>query len=162
MKHLSEEITVRPAGEDDLSHLADLWSRLQQYHRELGLAFPGSSDAPQKWLDSFRRTLGRFSFAWIAEAEGSPKGFLLARVKQSPGFLGAVQVGEISDLYITDDARAAGIGSRLVEEAMQKFESLGMYSVEVQILSGNDEGIAFWLKRGFKPDLMLVRKMLKE
>jgi ribosomal protein S18 acetylase RimI-like enzyme len=158
VKHLSESVSLRPAGEKDLTALADLWSRLQEFHYGLGMTFPMPKEASQKWVDSFRRTLGRFSFAWIAESNGSPKGFLLARVKQSPAFLGGVQVGEISDLYVSDDSRDAGIGSKLVEVALQKFKELGMHSVEAQVLSGNDEGLSFWLKSGFKQDLTLVRK----
>ena len=124
VKPLSEKISVRSAEEKDLTALAELWSRLREFHHELGMRFPKTEDASQAWLDSFRRTMGRFSFAWIAEADGSPKGFLLARIKQSPSFLGGVQVGDISDLYVTEDVRGAGVGARLVDAAMKKLEEL--------------------------------------
>jgi phosphinothricin acetyltransferase len=156
------KIVIREAGEPDLATLADLWNRLDQFHHDLGMAFPQTSDASKKWVDSFRRTLGRFSFAWIAEDQGQAKAFLLGRVKQSPAFLGSVQVGEISDLYVDDELRGSGVGAELAEMAMSKFKALGIHSVEVQILAGNKNGFSFWEKLGFKEDLSLVRKELKD
>jgi GNAT superfamily N-acetyltransferase len=70
-------------------------------------------------------------------------------------------VGEISDLYVDESLRGSGAGAQLVEMAMAKFAELNVHSVEVQILAGNTGGSGFWLKQGFKPDLTLVRKVLK-
>jgi GNAT superfamily N-acetyltransferase len=116
--------------------------------------------AADKWADSFRRTLGRFSFLWVAEHGKGPQAFLLARVKQSPAFLGAAQVGEISDLFVSEDLRGSGVGGQLVAAAMAKFRELNVHSVEVQVQEGNQAGLDFWLKQDFKTDLTLVRKVL--
>jgi ribosomal protein S18 acetylase RimI-like enzyme len=85
---------------------------------------------------------------------------LLARVKQSPAFLGGIQVGEVSDLYVDETLRGSGAGTQLVETAMRKFHELKVHSVEVQVQAGNDAGLAFWSKQGFQTDLTLVRKVL--
>lgn len=151
---------IRVGTEADLPAVAGLWQRLDEYHRGLGLAFPHADGAAEKWTDSFRRTLGRFSFLWLAEQQGKPQAFLLARVKQSPAFLGGVQVGEISDLFVDESLRGSGVASQLVNEAMQKFSELNVHSVEVQIQAGNQAGLDFWLKQEFKTDLTLVRKVL--
>ncbi len=116
--------------------------------------------AAEKWTDSFLRTLGRFSFLWVAEQDDMLQAFLLARVKQSPAFLGAVQVGEISDLFVGEVLRGSGVASQLVDEATKKFRELGVHSVEVQIQTGNQAGLDFWIKQDFKLDLTLVRKVL--
>ncbi|MEX1071403.1 MAG: hypothetical protein WEC37_02155, partial [Anaerolineales bacterium] len=76
--------SVRAATEADLPAIAKLWKQLDEYHRGLGLAFPEVANAAEKWQSSFQRTLGRFSFLWLAEDGGIPKAFLLARVKQTP------------------------------------------------------------------------------
>lgn len=151
---------IRAGNEADLPAVAALWLGLDNYHRSLGLAFPQVNGAAEKWIDSFRRTLGRFSFLWLAEQDAAPQAFLLARVKQSPAFLGAIQVGEISDLFVTEALRGSGIAGRLVAEATKKFQELGVHSVEVQVLAGNQAGLDFWLKQEFKVDLTLVRKVL--
>jgi L-amino acid N-acyltransferase YncA len=153
-------VAIRAGTENDLPAAAALWQQLDEYHRSLGLTFPHAEEAANIWVDSFRRTLGRFSFLWIAEQGGRAQGFLMARVKQSPAYLGAVQVGEISDLYVSDDLRGAGVASQLVAAVMAKFRELGVHSVEVQVQAGNDGGLDFWLKQDFKTDLTLVRKVL--
>jgi ribosomal protein S18 acetylase RimI-like enzyme len=155
-----DDLSIRSASEADLPEVAAAWRLLQNFHTSLGLAFLLDDDAQEKWLASFQKTLGRFSFLWVVHQNELLKAFLLARVKQSPSFLGGVQVGEISDLYVDDSLRSSGIGSRLVETAMQKFEELNVHSVEVQIQAGNEGGLSFWQKLGFKHDLTLVRKVL--
>jgi ribosomal protein S18 acetylase RimI-like enzyme len=155
-----DDIKLREATEADLPVLAELWSHLDVFHRSLGLRFPHTSEAGEKWTNSFARTLGRFSFVWLAEKDGVPKAFLMARVKQSPAFLGGVQVGEISDLYVNESLQGSGVGTKLTELAMQKFSDLNVHSVEVQVLDGNEAGLGFWIKQGFNKDLTLVRKVL--
>jgi ribosomal protein S18 acetylase RimI-like enzyme len=153
-------VAIRPATLDDLPAAAALWQRLDEYHRSLGLAFPHVENASARWADSFRRTLGRFSFIWLAEEGGRAVALLSARVKQSPAHLGAVQVGEISDLYVDEAARGSGLATQLVQAAMAKFAELGVHSVEVQVQAGNEGGLDFWHKQGFATDLTLVRKVL--
>ncbi len=155
------ELILRAATEEDLPALAKLWGQLDSFHHDLGLAFPEVDNAEEKWTASFVRTLGRFSFIWLAEKDKKISAFLLARLKQSPAFLGSVQVGEISDLYVGESLRGEGVGAQLVDLAMQKFNDLDVHSVEVQILTGNEQGLEFWKKQGFDPDLTQVRKILK-
>lgn len=154
------EVLVREATGDDLPAVGQAWFHLQQFHQSLGMDFPIEGASAQKWLDSFQRTLGRFSFLWVVGPSSRPGAFLLARVKQSPAFLGGVQVGEISDLYVDQSLRRSGAGTQLVETAMRKFQELKVHSVEVQVQAGNQAGLAFWAKQGFEIDLTLVRKVL--
>ena len=155
------DLQARQPAAEDLAAVGAAWLKLQEYHRSLGLTFTLPEGAADKWLDSFRRTLGHFSFLWVVGEVGSVDAFLLARVKQSPAYLGGVQVGEISDLYVEGSLRGSGAGADLVEKALRKFQELGVHSVEVQIQAANDGGLAFWLRQGFKQDLTLVRKVLK-
>jgi L-amino acid N-acyltransferase YncA len=154
-----DETNVREAASEDLPAISALWRSLQEYHLSLGLAFPLEQDASEKWISSFQRTLGRFSFLWVGLDRDQVSAFLLARVKQSPAYLGGLQIGEISDLFVADNLRGSGIGTRLAETAVSRLRSLGVHSIEVQIQSGNDAGLAFWHKLGFKTDLTLVRKL---
>ena len=151
---------IRLADDGDLASVRDLWGQLDRFHHDLGMAFPDIQDADNKWQSSFERTLGRFSFLWIAESNSVIGAFLLARIKQSPAYLGGLQVGEISDLFVAESFRGQQIAAKLVDEAMQKFEGLDLHSVEVQIQAGNDLGTEFWQKKGFDLDLSQVRKML--
>ncbi len=155
-----DEPHVRVALPEDLPSVGKAWRKLQAFHQSLGLAFPLEPDAAEKWIASFQRTLRRFSFLWVVGSPGKISAFLLARIKQSPAFLGGVQVGEISDLFVDETLRGSGVGTQLVEIATRKFQELGVHSIEVQIQTGNDSGLAFWKKLGFHDDLTLVRKVM--
>ncbi|MGA9398045.1 MAG: GNAT family N-acetyltransferase, partial [Anaerolineaceae bacterium] len=76
-------------------------------------------------------------------------------------YLGGVMVGEISDLYIGEDLRGQGTGRQLVETAIERFNSLKVHSIEVQIMAQNSGGLAFWNTLGFQNDVILVRHVVK-
>ncbi len=154
------QVSLRPATPADLPGAARLWEALNAFHRGVGLGFPESEGAAQAWLASFERTLGRFSFLWVAESGGQIAGFLLARLKRVPAYLGGVMVGEISDLYVSDSLRGQGVGARLAALALEQFEQLAVHSVEVQIMSANAGGLAFWKAQGFSEELVQVRRVL--
>ncbi len=155
------KLQIRMAEEGDLAAVRNLWGQLDRFHHELGMAFPETKEADKQWQSSFERILGRFSFLWVAELNSKIGAFLLARIKQSPAYLGGLQVGEISDLFVTEDFRGQQIAAGLVAEAMLKFDELKVHSVEVQIQAGNEAGSEFWKKQGFDLDLSQVRKVLK-
>ncbi len=151
------EITFRLAKPEDLPAAGELWTRLDAYHRSLGLAFAAPDEAAAAWIASFERTLGRFSFLWVAECQGRVGAFLLARLKRTPAFLGGVLIGEISDLYVAESLRGQKAATRLAELALAHLRSLQVHSIEVQVLQGNAGGLAFWQSLGFRPELVQLR-----
>ena len=155
------ELIFREASVEDLPRVAALWGELDAYHRQLGLAFPRVENPQEAWVKSIERSLGRFSFVWLAAQGDHLSAFLMARYKRLPEGLGAVFVGEISDLYVEERLRNQQVGARLVEKAMTKFRELNVHSVEVQILSGNTGALDFWHKRGFEDELTQVRLVLE-
>ncbi len=158
---MSQTASVRIGTVDDLRAVGQLWNELNDYHHTVGLSFPTGDLLVKEWISSFERTLGRFSFLWVAEQEGVMKGFLLGRLKRTPAYLGGVMVGEISDLYIGEDLRGQGTGRQLVETAIERFNSLKVHSIEVQIMAQNSGGLAFWNTLGFQNDVILVRHVVK-
>jgi L-amino acid N-acyltransferase YncA len=158
---VTQSVAVRPGTENDLRAVALLWLKLSKYHESIGMHFPVDDSAMDKWVDSFSRTLGRFSFLWVVESGGEIGGFLLARIKKTPAYLGSVMVGEISDLFVGEVMRGQGTGRQLVAEAMKLFKEQKVHSVEVQIMAQNTSGLAFWNALGFDNDIVLVRQMIK-
>jgi len=153
---------IRPGMTTDLAGVARLWEQLDAYHRQVGLAFPQVEDAGKAWLASFERTLGRFSFLWVAQNTDQLEGFLLSRLKHTPAYLGGALVGEISDLYVSEKLRGQGVATRLVELALDQFCALKVHSVEVQIMEQNAGGKRFWQAQGFQVELVQVRKLIGE
>lgn len=151
---------VRVGTHNDLRAVVRLWSELNTFHHSIGLQFPEGAEAGAEWVASFERTLGRFSFLWVAELEGSIQGFLLARLKRTPGYLGGVLVGEISDLYVSDEMRGMGAGKDLVATAFNELTKHDVHSIEVQVMIQNTNGLEFWKSMGFREDVLLVRRMI--
>lgn len=151
------DAVCRLAHLEDLPAVGRLWAKLDSYHHGLGMAFASPEAAVPAWLASFERTLGRFSFLWVAEQDGEILAFLLARLKRTPAYLGGVLVGEISDLYVDECLRRQQVGKRLARLAQQQLDSLGVHSIEVQVLEGNQGALEFWEKLGFKLELVQLR-----
>lgn len=158
---MMQPVIVRSGTETDLRAAGLLWGKLSSYHESLGMHFPADDSSIDKWIDSFSRTLGRFSFLWVAERDHQISAFLLARLKSTPAYLGGLMVGEISDLYVSEELRGQGTGRQLVAEAMQLFKIQKVHSVEVQIMAQNKSGLAFWNSLGFQDDIVLVRQMIE-
>ena len=157
---MNRPAVVRPGTEKDLRAVGLLWRKLNDYHISIGMHFQAHDACMDEWVASFSRTLGRFSFLWVAESGNEISAFLLGRLKRAPAYLGGVLVGEISDLYVGEDLRGQGTGRKLVEEAMRHFKEQAVHSVEVQIMAKNESGLAFWNSMGFQQDIILVRQMI--
>lgn len=151
------EMIYRLAEEADLPAVAGMYEKLDRYFRSLSYRFPEVENVGQLWLDSFRRTLGRFSVLHVAQHQDELVGFVLGRVKRVAPYLGGVLVGELSDIWVEPEARRSGAGERLARLDFEWLKAQGVHSVEVQILEGNLISQAFFQSLGLKPELSLYR-----
>jgi len=151
------EITYRTAVEADFPLLAEMYTRLNAYFYKMGYRLPHPENVGQVWLDSFRRTLGRFSQVFVAEMEGDVVGFMLCRVKRVPAYMGGVLVGELSDMWIVERARRRGIGDRLSRLALDWLRAQGVHSVEIQVLRDNQASWKLYERMGFQLEFRVGR-----
>jgi ribosomal protein S18 acetylase RimI-like enzyme len=114
------------------------------------------------WLESFRRTLGRFSNIFIAELDGVVAGFMLCRIKRVPQYMGGVLVGELSDMWIIPEARRLGIGDKLSRLALDWLKAQSTHSVEIQVLKDNDASWKLYDRMGFQLEFRVARLMWDE
>lgn len=153
------EVIYRLANSEDLPVIAGMYSKMDEFFRGFSYRFPEVENIGEAWVDSFRRTLGRFSVVYIAELEGVVAGFMLGRVKRVAPYLGGVLVGELSDMWVEPDARRLGVGKELSQVTMQWLADQGVHSIEVQILEGNEPIWRLYEKMGFKPELRQIRML---
>jgi ribosomal protein S18 acetylase RimI-like enzyme len=151
------EPNCRSATESDLAAVAILYERVDAAYRNYAYLFPEVDQVGQAWLESFRRTLGRFSVLYVAEMEGQLVGFTLGRIKRVPPHRGGVLVGEISDIWVEAPARRLGLGKRLTQMAIDWLMAQNVHSVEAQILEGNGPSLNLFDKLGFQSELRQVR-----
>jgi ribosomal protein S18 acetylase RimI-like enzyme len=155
------EAIVRPAVESDLAEVARMYADLDAHYRQFPYHFARIENLGQAWLDSFRRTLGRYSQLFVAELDGQIVGFSLVRLKRVAPYLGGFLVGEISDVWVHPAARRLHIGEALNLQAIVWLREQGAESVEVQVLEGNEPIQHLYHKLGFRPELRQLRLSLE-
>jgi ribosomal protein S18 acetylase RimI-like enzyme len=155
-------VHYRLATEADFPVLIAFYNKLNQFFYQVGYRLPHPENVGEVWLDSFRRTLGRFSRVDIAELEGRVVGFMLCRIKRVPAYMGGVLVGELSDLWIEPEARRLGIGDKLSRLALNWLRDQGVHSVEIQVLRDNEASWKLYERMGFKLEFRVGRLLWDE
>ena len=152
-----QTVIYREATETDFPAVESMYAKLDDLLRKYTYAFPAVENVSHLWLDMFRRTLGRFSVLYVAEVEGEVVGFIVARIKRVPEYLGGVMVGELKDMWVEKPVRRLGIGEKLLRLAIEWCRQQNVYSVEAQILLGNEPIIQMVEYLGMKKELYQFR-----
>jgi len=151
------EVIYREGTETDFPSVINMYDKVDQFLRQYTYTFPEVKNVGELWLEMFRRTLGRFSILYVAEYQGQIVGFIVARLKRVPEYLGGVMVGELKDMWIEPEVRRLGIGEKLLRMAIKWCKEQKVYSVEAQILCGNEPIIRLVEYLGMKKELFQFR-----
>jgi len=155
------EVALRPAEAADFPRLIEMYERLNAYYYQVGYRLPRPEDVGQAWVESFQRTLGRFSNVFVAVAGDALAGMILCRVKRLPQHMGGMMVGEISDIWVEPAFRRERLGEHLVEYGLDWLRRQGVHSVEIQVLSGNESAWRFFEELGFQLEYRAARLILE-
>jgi ribosomal protein S18 acetylase RimI-like enzyme len=157
-----QQVTYRTWTEADLPIVVEMYELLNAYFYRMGYRLPHPENVGQVWLDSFRRTLGRFSNVFIAELNRQVAGFMLCRLKRVPAYMGGVMVGELSDMWIIPEARRLGIGDKLSRQALAWLREQGAHSVEIQVLRDNEASWKLYDRMGFQLEFRTGRLLWED
>ena len=137
--------SVSPASEDDVAGIHELMVEWE----EEGITI-GHEAGDEAYLSRF---LAEFFF--VARDSRRIVGFVCARIIHSPGYAvmpAARRVLEIDELYVRRQARRLGIGTALVEAALQQAREQGVHAFHVFSATGNtDDILRFYRRHGFEP-----------
>lgn len=152
---------IRPGRIEDLERVGELWYDLYKHEQSQGMILRVSDNATEIWIEQMSSRLSqRTNVLLVAESDGDIVGFLSGQMK----VLGALFVGGLSaiiqDLYVIPQARGAGFGRSLVEDAVSIFSGFGINSIEVQVAHRNEVSLAFWTALGWYPEIIQVRRVL--
>lgn len=159
---MTPEITYRLTTEADFPIICDMYVKLNDFFYEMGYQLPQPEDVSQAYLNSFQRTLGRYTNSWVAEIESEIVGYILCRIKRVPEYMGGVLVGELSDMWIVPSARRLGVGEKLVRIAIGWLRELEVHSIEIQVLTKNEASWKIFDKMGFKEEYRAARLMWED
>ena len=161
-KEIKPAVSYRTANEADFPIIMEMYEKLNSYFYKLGYRLPHPKDVSQIWLDSFRRTLGRFSNVYVALIDDRVVGFMLCRLKRVPLYMGGVMVGELSDMWIIDEARRLGIGDKLSRLAIDWMRKQGAHSIEIQVLRDNEASWKLYEQMGFQLEFRAGRLLWED
>ncbi len=159
---MSDEIVYRLWREEDFLVIKEMYALLYNHFYSFGFRLPHPENVGDLWLDTFKRTLGRFSQVYIAEKDGTVVGFILTRVKRVPPYMGGVLVGELSDEWVVPEVRRLGVGDALCRMALDWLREQNVHSVEIQVLNNNEASWKMLSKMGFKQEFRVGRLVWDE
>ena len=91
------------------------------------------------------------------DIETEPKGVLVAESEdgQIVGYITTVTdessgIGRIPNLAVAPEAQGQGIGTKLINAALDRFEELGMDLIKIETLATNEVGRALYPRFGFE------------
>ena len=152
---------VREAATRDLDRVAALWTSITHHHQEIDPVFQMRPHADDQ-IKALLLTLYRDPDAKILvyDDDNDLSGLCIVRIDHSPPIMRETGRGEITDLGVREDLRRSGIGTRLVEEALNWVRTSGIERVEIHVAKGNPAGQAFWRARGFGDLMDVLHKRL--
>ncbi len=86
---------------------------------------------------------------WLAEREGAPIGYALAGPCDLPHSEVTAACGELKRIYLTPAAQGAGLGSRLMTQALDWLERDGPRRIWIGVWSGNRAARRLYERLGF-------------
>lgn len=147
-------LIVRHATVADLDRIKPLWHALYQHQVEHGMLLRLPEDAFDAWLKSITPFLGRFATVVVAEQHHEMVAFVAGRIRTLPPYFGSVTIGAISEVFVCESHRGAGIGRRLLAFALEWFHAQQITRVELQAVTGNPDGIRFYRQLGWHEELL--------
>ncbi len=93
---------------------------------------------------------------FVAEEDKKIIGYLKCRIKEREPF--HEKVGYIDEAYVADEHREKGLGTKLLEKAIEWFKKKKMNWATVSTHAEDPDANAFWKRKGFK-DYNLIYKM---
>lgn len=141
---MTASITVRSATPDDLAQLVAPVGRYWAFEHVEGFAAERVHGILARLISD-----ARLGGVWVAAAGGRPVGYLIAVLVFSVEYGGVM--AELDEFFLLPEARAGGLGSRLLAHAEHALAGAGCAAVQLQVGVDNAAARGFYLKRGYAP-----------
>lgn len=149
------DVAVRHADVEDGEALLELWHGFTAHLAEHDERYRHREEANERWLSYFENQLvgAKYGTVVVADAGDELVGVLEARVTGGHPIFRLADHGSINGLYIREEYREEGIGRRLIEEAVDWFESRDrdLSFCRVDVLEGDSTTAADFADLGFEP-----------
>lgn len=161
-------LTIRKARRSDIPAILSLWRELVDHatgfgrrDRRLAPLLLGGRKASRTFVAWVRKNIGsRNGVVYLAEVDGNAVGYIVIFIKPNPFSLKITKLGYIDHLLVKQEFRAQGISSALNSKAMGWFRSKRIRHLALHVLEPNKTAQAIYLKWGFFPFVVEMRKNL--
>ena len=154
-------LVLEDGDEPEWIQVESLFRKMYDHMMALGLMLPLDRDGSMKWIDTARNIAGKFGKVIIAKSGDRVIAFAQGMVKFLPDYLGGHPVGVVTHVFVDQEYRSRQLGRSLVMNLEEWFRLKNVHSIELQVISGNTDAIAFWSGLGYEEELRQFRKILE-
>ena len=145
-------VTIRTATRDDAAVISALNADVQAIH---AAALPWRFKPPGAWtVADAQALLARPNyFAFIAEADGGPAGYVVAEAIRHPetGRHHAHAMIYVHEISVREVCRRRGVGRALLDAVTARGKELGIERIALDTWSFNEGALAFFRSYGLAP-----------
>lgn len=156
------EISIREWRKADLAGIQAAWLEFCRHATRSDMRLRHDAEQSMiEWLASHFKehsTLGL-----VADRAGTPVGFLIARIsdwESSPPVVTPRKLGIIDAVYVSEEFRRQGIGTRLINRAIEIMRDRSAIAVETVYDAWSDASAETWRRAGFAPWMVHAYRML--
>lgn len=144
-------VEPRPGRAHDVAWMLPLWHDMMAEHARQDAAFALAEDAPQVWQTALWELMARQdSFVFVVPLLG----FCCGWVARHPAIYAAREVGLLSEICVSRNARRQGVGRALVLAAQAWFSARDVDDFQLATAIFNGPGQKFFEAMGGRPILM--------
>lgn len=143
-------ISARPASATDIPNLIRLYRVLEEEMLNLHVMWNQADGLPEPLEESLAAVLADpDALLYMGEIDGSPVGFILARVEEVLPQARPDRIGSIRLVFSEVEARQVGVGETMREAILQELRGRGITRFDAHVLPGHRLAKNFFEAGGF-------------
>ncbi len=155
-----EYLILQDQQQEEWEQVENLFRNMYAWMHNLGIMLPLESSGSMKWMSAARNTAEKFGRLAVAKSGDQVVAFAHGMIKFLPDYLGGKPVGMITHIFVAKEFRDKHVGAKLVAMLEDWFRSKKVHSVELQVITGNPDAMAFWKNLGYSEELQQFRKFI--
>jgi len=157
---MEKKIIFREARESDADALADLVVRLKRLNEEFDALLKVREDVRERAKAYIANAIkDKNSLVLVAEHNNKVIGVLKADIRER-FFNDPITEGYIIEFYIMPEYRKQGLGTELLELAIERLKQRGAQIIAAEFPSQNKIAVDFYTKQGFRPIVNIYAKQI--
>lgn len=159
-------IVVVPVGADRLDELVEFWKLLHRHQASVcpevaGLSVLSETASAEIVGEMYRKWLsGPELFAFVAEDEGRPVGYVIGFYEEPHFMWDTGRVGHVDSFYVLPETRGQGVGRQLMDSAYAAMREAGASTVALEMVADNEVAQRFYEQEGFTTTFVQMHRSL--